>query len=37
LAFNDAISNLRLEELKLYGNKYTWSNYQQSHLLIRKA
>jgi hypothetical protein len=35
LAFNDAISNLRLEELKLYGNKYTWSNCQQSPLLER--
>jgi hypothetical protein len=28
LAFNDAINNLRLEELKLYGNKYIWSNCQ---------
>jgi exonuclease III len=26
LAFNDAINNLRLEELKHKGNKYTWSN-----------
>jgi hypothetical protein len=24
--FNAAISNLRLEELRLQGNKYTWSN-----------
>jgi hypothetical protein len=35
LAFNDAISNLRLEELKLYGNKFTWSNCQQPPLLER--
>jgi hypothetical protein len=30
MAFNAAISNLGLEELKLYGNKYTWTNKQQS-------
>jgi hypothetical protein len=26
LAFNSAISSLGLEELKLYGNKFTWTN-----------
>jgi hypothetical protein len=26
LGFNSAISSLGLEELKLYGNKYTWTN-----------
>jgi hypothetical protein len=35
LGFNDAISNLRFEELKLYENRYTWSNNQQSPLLER--
>jgi hypothetical protein len=33
--FNAAISNLRLEELRLQGNKYTWSNMQVSPLLER--
>jgi hypothetical protein len=32
-AFNAAISNLRLEELKLSGNRYTWSNMQDNPLL----
>jgi hypothetical protein len=35
LNFNAAISSLRLEELKLVGNKFTWSNKQQSPLLER--
>jgi hypothetical protein len=35
LGFNDAICNLRWKELKLYGNRYTWSNNQQSRLLER--
>jgi exonuclease III len=35
LAFNAAISNLRLEELKLSGNRYTWSNMQDNILLER--
>jgi hypothetical protein len=35
LVFNEAISNLRLEELKLYGNRVTWSNNQQSPILER--
>jgi hypothetical protein len=26
LNFDAVISNLRLEELKLFGNKYTWTN-----------
>jgi hypothetical protein len=26
LQFNAAISNLRLEEIKLIGNKFTWTN-----------
>jgi hypothetical protein len=30
--FNASINNLRLEELKLYGNHYTWSNNQESQL-----
>jgi exonuclease III len=30
LNFNAAISNLRIEELKLHGNIFTWSNMQQS-------
>jgi hypothetical protein len=33
LNFNVAISSLRLEELKLIGNKYTWMNKQESPLL----
>jgi hypothetical protein len=33
LRFNDAISNLRLEELQLVGNRFTWSNMQSSPLL----
>jgi hypothetical protein len=32
LAFNAAISNIRLEELKLSGNRYTWSNMQDNPL-----
>jgi exonuclease III len=35
LAFNATISNLRLEELKLSGNRYTWSNMQDNILLER--
>jgi hypothetical protein len=35
LGFNEAISNLRLEELKLYSNRFTLSNNQQSPLLKR--
>jgi hypothetical protein len=35
LRFNAAISNLWLKELKLYGNKYTWTNKQESPLLER--
>jgi hypothetical protein len=35
LNFNVAISNLRLEELKIFGNKYTWANDQKSPLLER--
>jgi endonuclease/exonuclease/phosphatase family metal-dependent hydrolase len=35
LEFNNAINNLRLEELKLFGNKYTWTNKQESPLLER--
>jgi hypothetical protein len=35
LEFNATISNLRLEEIKLYGNKFTWSNKQSSPLLER--
>jgi hypothetical protein len=35
LNFNDVISCLRLEELKLVGNKYTWINKQESPLLER--
>jgi exonuclease III len=35
LGFNSAISSLGLEELKLYGNKYTWMNKQQSPILER--
>jgi hypothetical protein len=35
LSFNASINNLRLEELKLYGNCYTWSNNQQYPLLER--
>jgi exonuclease III len=35
LRFNAVISNLRLEELKLNGNKFTWTNKQQSPLLKR--
>jgi hypothetical protein len=32
---NVAISSLRLEELRLLGNKVTWSNKQESPLLER--
>jgi exonuclease III len=35
LRFNDAISHLRLEELQLVGNRYTWTNMQSSPLLER--
>jgi hypothetical protein len=35
LVFDAAISNLRLEELKLSGNRYTWSNMQDNPLLER--
>jgi hypothetical protein len=33
LRFNVAISNLWLEELQLVGNRYTWTNKQESPLL----
>jgi exonuclease III len=33
--FNAAISNLGVEELKLYGNRYIWTNKQESPLLKR--
>lgn len=36
LNFNAAISNLRLEELKLSGNKFTWTNKQASLLVIER-
>jgi hypothetical protein len=35
LSFNAAISNLGVEELKLYGNKFTWINKQESPMLER--
>lgn len=35
LLFNEAISNLGLVEIPLKGNKYTWSNKQESPLLVR--
>jgi hypothetical protein len=35
LNFNDAISYLRLEELRLIGNKFIWTNKQESPLLER--
>jgi hypothetical protein len=35
LAINAAISNIRLEELKLSGNRYTWFNMQDNPLLER--
>jgi hypothetical protein len=35
LKFNMAISNLILEELRLHGNRYNWSNKQVSPLLER--
>jgi hypothetical protein len=35
LNFNAAVSALRLEKLKLLGNKYTWTNKQASPLLER--
>jgi hypothetical protein len=35
LNFNVAISSLGIEELKLYGNKFTWINKQVSPLLER--
>jgi hypothetical protein len=33
LDFNASISNLRLEELKLNWNRFTWTNNQSSPLL----
>jgi hypothetical protein len=33
LDFNAAISSLRLEEIKLMGNKFTWTNMQFYPLL----
>jgi exonuclease III len=35
LKFNNAISYLRLEELRLTGQKFTWTNKQESPLLER--
>jgi hypothetical protein len=35
LSFNATLTNLRLEKLKLFGNKYTWTNKQKSPLLER--
>jgi hypothetical protein len=35
MEFNAAISNQRLEELRLHGAKYTWTNKQLSPLLER--
>jgi hypothetical protein len=35
LDFNVAITNLRLEELRLHGSRYTWSSKQASPLLER--
>jgi hypothetical protein len=35
LQFNATISNLRLQELKLIGNKYSWTNKQISPMLER--
>jgi hypothetical protein len=35
LKFNTAINNLRLEELQLVGNKFTWTNKQDNPLLER--
>lgn len=35
LLFNDAISNLGLVELPLQGRKFSWSNMQQSPLLVK--
>jgi exonuclease III len=35
MAFNAAISRLGLEELKLYDNKFTWTNKQESSFLER--
>jgi hypothetical protein len=35
LNLNDAVSYLRLEELGLIGNKFTWTNKQESPLLER--
>jgi hypothetical protein len=35
LSFNAAISNLGVEELKLYRNKFTWINKQESPMLKR--
>jgi endonuclease/exonuclease/phosphatase family metal-dependent hydrolase len=35
LSFNLVVSNLRLEELQLIGNKYTWTNKSESPLLER--
>lgn len=33
MAFNEAISNLRISELPLHGQKYTWSNKLENPLL----
>jgi hypothetical protein len=33
--FNKVISYLRLQELPFQGHKYTWSNMQESPLLVR--
>jgi hypothetical protein len=35
LKFNEAISNLRMEELSLHGQHYTWTNKQAHPLLER--
>jgi hypothetical protein len=35
LHFNVVISNLRVEELKLHGHQFTWTNTQSSPLLER--
>jgi hypothetical protein len=35
MSFNEAISNLGVGELKLYGNRFTWTNKQESPLLER--
>jgi hypothetical protein len=35
MRFNEVISNLGVDELPLYGNRYTWSNKQAAPLLER--